>query len=483
MIKENKLMKSVNNAAKWSLITELVSKIILPITNMILARILTPEAFGILAAVVMVISFSEIFVESGFQKFLIQKEFKSKKEEKEYFDVAFWSNLLFSIFIWCLIIIFNKKLAEFVGDVSLGKILMITGITIPIYGIIGIQSCQLKKSLNFKKLFYVRIVSSFTPLFITVPLALIGFGYKSLIIGNVAGVLLQVIVLHITSLYKPSFYFSLVKLKIMLQAGIWTMLDGIAIWLTAWIDAFLISNNMSNYYMGLYRNSNVMVNSLFSIVIAAVIPVLFPVLSKLQNDSKEFNRMFISMQYKLSFFLIPIGVGMFLYKEFIIIILFGNKWLEASKIVGIMAITTAIRTIFVSMYSEIFRAKGKFKIPLYMQILDLIFLVPICLFSVKYGFWALVFSRAFAKLLLIIPEIIVVRYVSGITLRRTVKSLFPIILSALLMGIIGNYLQSFKTNISWIIISIVICIISYFIIILFFKNERKKIMNILKEVK
>lgn len=483
MTKENKLAKSVNNAAKWSLVTELISKIISPITNMILARILAPEAFGILATVVMVISFSEIFVESGFQKFLIQKEFKSKEEEKEYFNVAFWSNLIFSLFIWGIIIIFNKSLSEFVGNPSLGKILIITGVTIPIYGIIGIQSCQLKKSLNFKKLFYVRIVSSFTPLFITVPLALIGFGYKSLIIGNIAGIALQAIVLYITTLYRPNFYFSLIKLKIMLQAGIWTTLDGIAVWLTAWIDSFLISSSMSGYYMGLYRNSNAMVTSLFSIITASVVPVLFPALSKLQNDPKEFNEMFLKMQHRLAFFLVPIGVGMFLYKDFVITILFGNKWMEASGIVGIMAITTVIRIIFVSIYSEIFRAKGKFKIPLYMQVLDLGFLVPICLFSVRYGFWTLVFSRALAKLPLIIPETIVVKYISGITIRRTLSQMFPIFLSTLLMGIAGNYLQSFRAGILWTIVSIVICMIIYLVIILFFKKEREEIINILKNIK
>lgn len=483
MEKENKLTKSVNNAAKWSLITELIAKIISPITNMILARILAPEAFGILATVVMVISFSEIFVESGFQKFLIQREFKTEKEEKEYLNVAFWSNLLFSLFVWCIIIIFNQKLAEFVGNPGLGKVLVITGITIPVYGIIGIQSCQLKKALNFRKLFYVRLTSSFTPLIITIPLALIDFGYRALIIGNISGVLLQSIVLFIITSYKPNFYFSLLKLKIMLQTGLWTMLDGIAIWLTAWIDSFLISNNMSNYYMGLYRNSNTMITSLFSIVTAAIIPVLFPALSKLQNNSKEFNKLFLNMQHRLAFFLIPMGVGVFLYRELATTILFGNKWIEASRIVGIMAITTAIRSIFVSMYSEIFRAKGKFKIPLYMQILDLVFLIPTCLFSVKYGFWALVFSRAFAKLPLIIPEMIMVKYISGITLIRTVKSMFPIIFSTIIMTIVGRYLQTFSMSIIWSIVSIIICIIIYFLIILLFKNERKEIVNVLYRIK
>ena len=68
------------SAFKWSSITEIVTRLIAPITNMILARILLPEAFGMLTAILMIIAFAEVFVESGFQKFLIQHEIHTMED-------------------------------------------------------------------------------------------------------------------------------------------------------------------------------------------------------------------------------------------------------------------------------------------------------------------------------------------------------------------------------------------------------------------
>jgi len=82
----------VVKATKWSTITEILVKILSPITNMILARILTPEAFGIVATITMITSLAEIFADAGFQNFLVQHEFKNKEELDNSTTVAFWSS-------------------------------------------------------------------------------------------------------------------------------------------------------------------------------------------------------------------------------------------------------------------------------------------------------------------------------------------------------------------------------------------------------
>ena len=70
------LNKKIVNATKWSTITEVMAKLVAPISSMVLARLLTPEAFGVVATLNMVIAFAEIFTDAGFQRYLIQHEFK-----------------------------------------------------------------------------------------------------------------------------------------------------------------------------------------------------------------------------------------------------------------------------------------------------------------------------------------------------------------------------------------------------------------------
>ena len=97
---ENKnLNVKIINATKWSSITEIIAKLITPITNMILARILAPEAFGVVATITMIISFADMLTDSGFQKYLVQHEFRNESEKIKYTNVAFWTNLFISIFL------------------------------------------------------------------------------------------------------------------------------------------------------------------------------------------------------------------------------------------------------------------------------------------------------------------------------------------------------------------------------------------------
>ncbi|MBR4874095.1 MAG: lipopolysaccharide biosynthesis protein [Clostridia bacterium] len=478
----DELSQKTAKAVKWSSITEFAAKIITPLINMLLARILAPEAFGMLATVTMVISFAEVFVESGFQKFLIQHQFHSAKREHEHMSVAFWANLIFSFAVWAIIIIFRDPLAAVAGNEGLGLPVAITGVTIPLFGIIGIQNCQLRKNLEFKKLFYVRFISSLIPLVVTLPLALLGLDYWSLIIGNIVGILVRSVVLAVVGKFIPSAYFSFADLKFMLRFGIWTMLDGIVLWMTNWIDALLIAHYMSEYYLGLYKNSTATITSLFAIVTAALTPVLFSALSKLQEDPEQFNGMFLKTQRMLCMFLLPLGVGAFFYKDLITDILFGAEWAEAADIVGIMAITTALRTIFISLCGDAYRAKGRFYIPLIRQLVDLAVLVPVCVLSVQNGFWSLVYARAFVKLDLIVLDALLLWMVCRISPKDTLKVFLPSATATVVMTGAILLLQMVSTSFVWSIVSIGICILLYFPILFCFPTERTLIFVPIKRV-
>ena len=86
------LKQQALQATKWSAITEIVAKLVVPISNMVLARLLTPEAFGAVATLTMVITFVELFTDAGFQKYLVQHEFKDATDREQSTTVAFWSN-------------------------------------------------------------------------------------------------------------------------------------------------------------------------------------------------------------------------------------------------------------------------------------------------------------------------------------------------------------------------------------------------------
>ncbi len=172
MSNEN-LNSKVVNATKWSVITEVAAKFVAPITTMVLARLLTPDAFGVLVTAQMVISFAEIFTDAGFQKYIVQHEFEDDDDKYKSTAVAFWSNLIMSLVIWLGISLFANHIAGFVGCEGNGIVIAISCVCIPLAAFSSIQMALFKREFDFKTLFWVRIVGIFVPFVVTIPLAFV----------------------------------------------------------------------------------------------------------------------------------------------------------------------------------------------------------------------------------------------------------------------------------------------------------------------
>ena len=235
------LKRKTAAATRWSTITEVASRLVLPLVNMVLARLLTPEVFGVVATITMIVSFAEIFADAGFQKYIIQHEFESKEELDESTNVAFWTNLTISLILWSIIFIYSEPLAKLVGNPGLGNVVTISSLTLPILAFSSIQMSRFKRELDFKSLFYVRLVSILIPIFVTIPLAYIFRSYWALIIGTIAGNLSNAIVLTIRSKWRPKFYYSFIQLKRMFSYSWWILLESITTWMASYSDTFIVS--------------------------------------------------------------------------------------------------------------------------------------------------------------------------------------------------------------------------------------------------
>lgn len=480
---KNNLQNRVAHAAKWSAITEIVAKMISPITTMILARILAPEVFGAVAMITMVISFADMFTDAGFQKYLVQHEFKDDDEKYKNINVAFWTNIVISFLLWGIIVVFGEPIARLVGNPGLGSVIAIACIQLPITSFSSIQMALYRRDFDFKTLFWVRLVSISIPLVVTIPLALGGLGYWSLIIGTISGQLSNAIILTFKSKWKPKWFYSIGILREMFSFSIWTLIESISIWLTAWVDAFIIGSSLSSYYLGLYMTSTTLVNALMAIITASTVPVLFSTLSRLQNDPIKFERIYFTTQRLASIFIFPLGIGIFLYSDFATQVLLGNQWGEASHVIGIWALTSSIVIVFGHYCSEVYRSKGRPKLSFLAQILHLIVLVPVCIISSKYGFWPLVYARSLIRLEFVLVHFIIMKVAMGISVLKTLRNVVVTAISAGTMGVLGFVLLKVGNSLTWMVVSIGICIIAYFGILSLFPSFRAEMTGIIKRLK
>ena len=472
------LSRKIGKATKWSSITEIIAKLISPLVNMLLARLLVPAAFGAVTTITMVISFAEVFTDAGFQKYLVQHEFSSREELDRSTNVAFWTNLSFSVLICIIIFIFRDSIAALVGNPNLGFAISVASISIILVAFSSIQMARYKRDFDFKTLFFVRMGTALLPVFVTVPLALIFRNFWALLVGTLVSNLFSAVVLTLKSQWKPKFYYSFSLLKEMFSFSAWTLLESVAIWLTSYADVFIVGYYLSEYYLGVYKTSMTTVNSYMAIVTASVIPVLFSALSRVQNDDKQFKETYYKFQRMTAIFAVPMGIGLFLYSDLVTMILLGSQWMEASDFIGLWSLTSAITILFSYFNSEVYRSKGEPKISLISQVIHLCFLIPTLILTVGYGFKVLYIARSLIRIQGIVTGLIIMHVRYGFKIHLNFFNISPMIISAVAMGAVGLALQNVMNSLIWDIVSILICIVVYFIVLfVFFPKTRREIAD------
>lgn len=474
------LNKKVIKATKWSAVTEIIAKLITPITSMVLARLLTPEAFGVVTTITMIITFAELFTDAGFQKYLIQHEFCDDEDREQSTNVAFWSNFIMSMLIWGGIALFSEPLAALVGNPGLGYVVIVACAAIPLAAFSSIQMALYRRDLDFKTLFKVRVVSILIPFVVTIPLALWLRSYWALIIGHLTQNVTNAVLLTLYSKWKPRFYYSFAKLKEMLSFTIWSLIEAMSIWLTAYVDVFIVGTMLSQHYLGLYKTSSTLIGQIMSLVTAVATPVLFSSLSRLQNNDAEFKKLFFKFQKLVGILVFPLGVILFCFSDMVTILALGSQWMEASGFIGLWGLTSALNIVFAHFSSEVYRSLGRPKLSVLVQWMHIVVLWPVVLVAVGYGFETLYTARSWVRLELIAANFVVIYYLVHITPLQMVRNVFPSLVASLMaMGAAFALKMVIGDSLFMQFFSLALCALTYIVILALFQKERMAIRTLL----
>lgn len=383
------LQEKAVEATKWSLATQVVSKLISPVTQLVLAHILAPDAFGIIAIITMIVSFADMFSDAGFQKYLIQHDYRSARDLELSADVAFWTNLFVSVAIWASVCFFKDNLASLLGNSSIGFGIAVACSSLPLTALISVQTALYQRRFNFRILFSSKVGSSLLIMLVSIPLAVLGFDYWSLIIGTIVSNIFLAIWLTLKSDWVPRPRYDFGELRAMFTFSAWTLIEAFSIWLTTWAGALILGSLMSSYYLGLFNTSVSLVNAVTNVIAGAINPVAFSALSRLQFDKKRFNSTFYTMQSYLGFAVIPIACALFVFSDLLVGVFLGPSWTEASTFFGLYSLSSAFVVVFGHIASDAYRAIGKPQFSLAAQLGFLAFYVPSLYAGSVLGFAAL----------------------------------------------------------------------------------------------
>lgn len=444
-----------------------------------LARVLAPEAFGVIATVTMITSFADMLSDAGFQRYLIQHSFDDEDDLDRNANVAFWSSMTVTLLLLGLIAVFRDPLASLVGNPGLGFALLLASCALPLNVCIGTQLALFRRSFAYKKLMPIRVGVSLIPLLVTIPLAMAGFDYWSLIIGTLSGCLVNAVALTVVSPWRPRAYYSISLFRKMFAFSGWSLLEAFSIWMTLWAGTFIVSNLLTPYYLGLYKQPMALVNSMFALITSATTPILFAALSRLQTDRKNFKSFFLTFQFSAGMLVLPIGFGAFLFRDFFINLLMGGQWHEASLMFGAWSLSSSLMIVFSHYCSEVYRSLGKPLISFVSQCIYMAFMIPAIYLAARHSFEALVVTNAAIRLVAILINQIIMFLFVRVGFLTVLRNLRTPLLAVAAMSLCGAWLApATDGSVVLSLLGILACAVVYCLVCLCFSDARALFLQV-----
>lgn len=303
------------------------------VASVILARLLLPADFGLIALVVFFSSFSAVFVQGGLPQALIQSRTTTLEEESS----VFWWNVIGSGVFAVVLILLGPLLARFYGAPALpGLMVLAAGMTV-FAALGGVQTALLTRELRFDQLTKAGVVSSVVSAAAAVTAAWMGTGVWALGIQMASATATYTAVIWLIGGWRPALHFRLATIRRLLGFGGWLSLStALEIAYTQGF-ALLLAKLHGLRELGLYNRAagtQQLPANIFSAVIARV---AFPLLS-LRNDDPAAMREGLRRANGLTMLAnVPVMVGLALVPDLVIEVLFGAKWLPAAPILAILA--------------------------------------------------------------------------------------------------------------------------------------------------
>ncbi len=380
---------NLGHALRWSLFGELATKLVQPLVFIILARLLAPTDFGVMAAALMVIGLSQVLWDAGMAKALIQRQGPIQPAA----NVAFWTNLALGTGVAALLVPSAAPIArEIFDDLRVGPVLQVMALHVLLGAFFSVHTALLQKQMRFQQLFWIRFASVVLQSLASLPLAFSGTGYWSLVAGSLTGQMVQAVLLWKLSGWRPTFNFDSAVAREMARFAGWVAASGLLLWAFLWLDSLIVAFYLGSHQLGLYNTASQLTAMVFAMLFAPVAPVLYSHLSRMGEDRNRIAAAATIVIRATVMVAVPTGVVLASIAAPLSDALFGPRWEGIAFVIGVLAVGQALSWI-VGMNGEFFRALGKPSRETMINALALPLYLAGYLVAIRHGFETFVWTR------------------------------------------------------------------------------------------
>ena len=473
-------VSKANRSFRWTAAAELLSKIIVPVMNMVLARFIAPSIFGIVAILNVVIVLCTTLAESGFGRYVQQHQFNDEAERIKSNKTSLTSSVVFGLILFAIIAIWRFPIAKLIGAEGYENYLLIIGISIPFHSITSVESAILIREFRFKESCVVRVSTVLIVAAFEIIVAILGYGLISLTIGPLISSVVTAILLFLFLKNKRIIGFSFKHFRQSFVTNAFFILESLCVWAASALDVLLLKNAFNETIVGVYKLAFTTEQGIVAIIGSVFSPVLISLLSKIPSDDPSFKGILSKYQKAFAFLSFPMGVGMFVFRDGITNILMGEGWDGATLVFGYFAIADAFKIAISNFISTLMISKGKPQGSILSQLFYLGAIALCCSFADKLGFETFVICRTICIFILVFAYTCFCKLFTGICPLLFYKNILRPLLASVLMGILCYCIAKYSSGIVITIIGVVLGLAFYLILMIsLFKEDFNNFFDII----
>ena len=468
MKKENDSLKGqVIFGLFWKFGERIIAQGISFIISLVLARLLLPEEYGLIALVLVFINIANVLVSDGLGASLIQKKEATRLD----FSTMFYCSLFFASILYAVLFIGAPFIAKFYENRELIPVIRVLSLQVPLSAIKSIQHAYVSRNMLFKKFFWSTLGGTIISGVIGIIMAYHGFGVWALVEQYLVNSIIDMIVLFITVSWRPYFEFSFESARGLLGYS-WKLLAASFINTIynecrsliigkIYTEEDLAFNNKGNQFPSLIINN----------LNTAISSVLFPVMSKVGDDALRLKEMTRRSMKITSYVIFPLMFGLIAIADTLIQVLLTDKWLGCVPFLQIACIYWMFQPCLTA-NNQALKAAGRSDLCLKLEVVKKTIGFILVIVTMRISVYALAVSNAVFALISAIINIIPTRRVIMYGYKEQIIDLLPALGISATMSVLVIFVGRIPlpTTIS-LVIQLMIGIIVYILLSKLFKID------------
>lgn len=465
----------------WSAIERFSSQAVQFTLSIIIARLVAPAEYGLIAMTGVFIALATTFIDSGFSNALIQK----KESRQIDFSTVFYFNLALSLALYLLVFCLSPYIARFYNEPILEPVTRWVALELIISGVTIVQRAKLIRELDFKTQTKASLASAAIGGGVGIAMAYMGYGVWALVAQTMVRSSLNTILLWVYTAWRPSLEFSIISFKSLFDFGSKLLVSNILHSIYQNLYGLLIGRHYSAADVGYYRNAYG-ISSLPSMNLSSVITrAIYPVQCQVQDDKPKLTTSFHEYIRISCFVIFPLMATLSVVARPLVSLLLTDKWLPAAELISILSFAY-LWTPVMAINNQIINVCGRSDLYLRAEVMKKIIAIAILIITMPLGLntlcWGVV-AYSFVDMVIIIYY---ARRVITTSYYQQIRAIVPLSLLTAAMALVTHISIEYLFEGAWaeLVGGCAVAIVFYTTLSLLFKfKEAREIISIIQSLR